>query len=62
MVLRYELVCGHILELIVPTGQLRADQVVGDITTWCPTCDREQDVIRVHLDAPADPRAAVLTR
>jgi len=51
-VLRYELVCGHILELIVPTAQLRADQVVGDITTWCPTCDREQDVIRVHLDAP----------
>jgi hypothetical protein len=50
-VLGYELVCGHTLELIVPTGQLRAGQVVGDITTWCPTCDRKQDVIRVHLDA-----------
>ena len=51
-VLHYTLVCGHTLELIVPTRQLRAAQVVGDITTWCPTCDRDRDVIRVHLDAP----------
>jgi hypothetical protein len=50
-VLRYELTCGHTLELIVPTGQLLAAQVLGDITTWCPTCHRDRDVIRVHLDA-----------
>ncbi len=51
MVLRYELVCGQTLELIVPTGQVRAGQVVGDITTWCQTCDLEQSVVRVHMDA-----------
>lgn len=50
-VLRYDLVCGHTLELIVPTRQLRASQVVGSIAAWCPSCEVDQDVFRVHLDA-----------
>lgn len=51
MVLRYELVCGQRLERIVPVDQVAAGHVLGEISVWCPACDLEQRVIRVHLDA-----------
>lgn len=51
IVLRYELGCGQQLELLIPTGQVRADQVLGDITARCLSCKAAQLVVRVQLAA-----------
>jgi hypothetical protein len=51
MVIRYTLECGAELELLVPSDQVRENQVTGHINAWCPTCHVEHPVSRVYLGA-----------
>jgi len=49
VVLRYELDCGWLRELIVPVGEVRDGHVLGELRVWCHTCARVHTAISVRM-------------